>query len=116
MEKEKHEMHKMHDGVERATFRMPTPVEEMRQPKPEYWKAERIAENIEAEGEAIKGYMELLGSMDPVADAGSIQELNKIVAEEKRHIEILQKMLMAYDGCIKPEKPGMGHDGKPEMK
>lgn len=94
----------MHDGVERATFRMPTPVDEMRREKPEYWKAEHIAKNIQAESDAIKEYMELLGCMDPVADAGSIKAINGIVAEEKKHIEILQRMLKAYDGNIAAEK------------
>ena len=107
MDDKKHGMHGPHDGVERATFRMPTPVEELRQPKPNYWKAERIARNIQAEGEAIKEYMELLSSLDPVEDAGTIKAINDIVAEEKKHIETLQKVLMAYDGCIKPEKDGM---------
>lgn len=95
--------HGPHDGVERATFRMPHPVEELRQAKPEYWKAERIAKNIKDEGEAIEEYMELLGMLDPVADAGTIKAINDIVAQEKQHIEILQKILTAYD-CIKPGK------------
>lgn len=107
MDEKKPMHHGPHDGVERATFRMPTPVSELRQNKPNYWKAEKIAKNIKAESEAIEEYMDLLGMLDPVEDAGTIKAINEIVAEEKKHIEILSKIQMAYDGCIKPEKDGM---------
>lgn len=113
MDEKKH-MDKMpHDGVERASFRLPEPVDGFRRQKPDYWKAERIAKNIQAEGDAIKEYMELLACLDPVEDAGTIKAINEVVAEEKKHVEILQKIMMAYDGHIKPEKPelpeGMEH-------
>lgn len=100
--REMHQGH--HDGVERATFRIRTPVEELRQAKPDYWKAERIAKNIKDEGEAIEEYMELLGSLDPEADAVTIKVINDIVAEEKKHINILQVLQKAYDGDIKAEE------------
>lgn len=115
MDKEPKLMHGPHDGVERATFRMPVPADELRQAKPNYWKAERLARNIQAEGEAIKEYMELLSSLDPQEDAGTIKAINDIVAEEKKHIIILQKILVAYD-CVKPEMDGMPGHGKPQGK
>ena len=180
MDKEPKLMHGPHDGVERATFRMPVPADELRQAKPNYWKAERLARNIQAEGEAInenmikafkndedihkqaasnvfnipidevtkeqrshakavnfgivygisdfglgeqigvsrkkaKEYMELLSSLDPQEDAGTIKAINDIVAEEKKHIIILQKILVAYD-CVKPDMDGMPGHGKPNGK
>ena len=114
MEKEMHhEPHGFRDGVQRASFEMPKPRDGFREMKPEYYIAEEIARNIQAEGDAIKKYMELLGMLRPDEDAGAIEALRDIVAEEKKHVEILQKMQMAYDGCIRPEKvdiPGVMHE------
>ena len=93
MDKEPKLMHGPHDGVERATFRMPVPADELRQAKPNYWKAERLARNIQAEGEAIKEYMELLSSLDPQEDAGTIRPSTILSQRKKSTLSYCRKSL-----------------------
>lgn len=76
--------------------RIPQP----REMRPNYWKAEKIAGSIKKENEAIEEFMELLSSMDPEEDKGTMKQINDIVAETKKHIEDLQKLMKAYDGNI----------------
>lgn len=86
----------MSDLVERDVSRIPQP----REMRPNYWKAERIAGAIKKENESIEEFMDLLSSMDPQEDAGTMKQVNEIVAETKKHIEVLQKLMKAYDGNI----------------
>ena len=84
------------DEVVRNVSRIPTP----RELKPNYWKAERIVGAMKKENEAIEEFMDLLSSMDPQEDAGTIKQVNEIVSCTKKHIETLQSIMKAYDGNI----------------
>lgn len=66
--------------------------------------AELIEINNRGELDAIAGYENLIARMKQVdADPEDIDDIKHIIAEEKEHNLMLNKMLMKYDG-IEPKE------------
>lgn len=65
--------------------------------------ASQIQLNIRGEHEAIEGYYKLIPFLELHNDYNSIAEIEEIVAEEKRHTEMLKKISLKYDSILPEE-------------
>lgn len=63
--------------------------------------AELVAENLEAESDAIGKYLPLIEALEEANDHEGADIVREIVGDEKNHLNLLQVILMKHDGGIK---------------
>lgn len=65
--------------------------------------ASQIALNIQSEADAVQGYEVLIPWLEKYNDTDSISHVREVIADEKNHIEVLNKILKKYDN-IEPNE------------
>lgn len=66
--------------------------------------ASQVALNLKGEWDAIEGYMKLIPWFRKHNDENSIRIIEIIIAEEKKHTNLLYGIQMKYDGSIVAEE------------
>lgn len=65
---------------------------------------ELCAKNIADEAEAIEGYYPLLDELETAGDTEGAEIVKNIIAEESKHLNLLQVIMYHHNGGIPIEK------------
>lgn len=69
---------------------------------------ELCAKNIADEAEAIEGYYPLLDELEAAGDKDGVEIVKGIIAEESKHLNLLQVIMYHHNGGIPIEKDDLG--------
>lgn len=69
---------------------------------------EYCAKNIKDEAEAIEGYYPLLDELEAAGDEEGAKIVKDIIAEESKHLNLLQVIMYHHNGEIPIEKDDLG--------
>ena len=69
---------------------------------------ELCAKNIADEAEAIEGYYPLLDELEAAGDKDGVEIVKGIIAEESKHLNLLQVIMYHHNGGLPIEKDDLG--------
>lgn len=69
---------------------------------------ELCAKNIADEAEAIEGYYPLLDELEAAGDKDGVEIVKGIIAEESKHLNLLQVIMYHHNGGLLIEKDDLG--------